>query len=194
MVIKLTLEEFVLTYKNSEGNLVITVEAYYERYVKPLSPKFKQSSFAGGSSKVLCCFHDDKRPSMGLMASTKYPGVKLYHCFGCGAIGTVIRFHQRVQREYYNRRLTETEAAKELCVLFGVDTEQYKTKVYEGDNAVYMKRVAYIGKNIGRYDIHAFKNELCDVRSDDTLTIDKKINKLNSAMVRYIATTKKMYD
>jgi DNA primase len=47
----------------------------------------------GGNLKGLCPFHDEKSPSFSVS-----PARGLYHCFGCGAGGDVIRFVQEVDR------------------------------------------------------------------------------------------------
>ncbi|MGY1709291.1 DNA primase [Geodermatophilus sp. SYSU D00758] len=45
----------------------------------------------GGSLKGLCPFHDEKSPSLHVT-----PARGLYHCFGCGVGGDVIRFVQEI--------------------------------------------------------------------------------------------------
>ena len=46
----------------------------------------------GGNLKGICPFHDEKSPSLSVS-----PGRGLFHCFGCGAGGDVIRFVERIE-------------------------------------------------------------------------------------------------
>ncbi len=46
----------------------------------------------GGNLKGICPFHDEKSPSLSVS-----PSRGLYHCFGCGAGGDVIRFVQNIE-------------------------------------------------------------------------------------------------
>ena len=58
----------------------------------------------GGNLKGLCPFHDEKSPSLSVS-----PARNLFHCFGCGAGGDVIRFIERIES------LTFTEAVEQLA-------------------------------------------------------------------------------
>jgi DNA primase len=58
----------------------------------------------GGNLKGLCPFHDEKSPSFNVT-----PSRGLYHCFGCGSGGDVIRFVQNVEH------LDFTEAVERLA-------------------------------------------------------------------------------
>jgi DNA primase len=58
----------------------------------------------GGNLKGICPFHDEKSPSLSVS-----PSRGLYHCFGCGAGGDVIRFVQTIEH------LDFTEAVERLA-------------------------------------------------------------------------------
>ncbi len=58
----------------------------------------------GGNLKGLCPFHDEKSPSLSVS-----PARNLFHCFGCGAGGDVIRFVERIEH------LSFTEAVEQLA-------------------------------------------------------------------------------
>jgi DNA primase len=63
----------------------------------------------GGNLKGLCPFHDEKSPSLSVS-----PSKGLFHCFGCGAGGDVIRFVERIEN------LGFTEAAERLADRAGI--------------------------------------------------------------------------
>jgi DNA primase len=63
----------------------------------------------GGNLKGLCPFHDEKSPSLSVS-----PSRGLYHCFGCGAGGDVIRFVQNIEH------LDFTEAVERLAGRSGI--------------------------------------------------------------------------
>ncbi|HZE51019.1 MAG TPA: CHC2 zinc finger domain-containing protein, partial [Jatrophihabitantaceae bacterium] len=58
----------------------------------------------GGNLKGICPFHDEKSPSFSVS-----PAKGLFHCFGCGVGGDVIRFVERIEN------LGFTEAAERLA-------------------------------------------------------------------------------
>ncbi len=49
-------------------------------------------SAGGGNLKGICPFHEEKSPSLSVS-----PANGLFHCFGCGAGGDVIRFVERIE-------------------------------------------------------------------------------------------------
>ncbi len=59
-------------------------QAYYQQY-------FPNAHWNGKDEvKVKCCFHDDKEPSLSINFKTG-----LFHCFACGAEGSIFDFHMR---------------------------------------------------------------------------------------------------
>jgi DNA primase len=67
-------------------------------------------SAGGGNLKGLCPFHDEKSPSLSVS-----PARGLFHCFGCGAGGDVIRFVERIDHVSF------AEAVERLAATAGVD-------------------------------------------------------------------------
>ncbi|MGI8665896.1 MAG: DNA primase [Jatrophihabitans sp.] len=63
----------------------------------------------GGNLKGICPFHDEKSPSLSVT-----PARNLFHCFGCGAGGDVIRFVERIEH------LSFTEAVESLASRAGI--------------------------------------------------------------------------
>jgi DNA primase len=58
----------------------------------------------GGNLKGICPFHDEKSPSLSVS-----PSRGVFHCFGCGAGGDVIRFVEKIEH------LTFTDAVERLA-------------------------------------------------------------------------------
>jgi len=63
----------------------------------------------GGNLKGICPFHDEKSPSLSVSAARN-----LFHCFGCGVGGDVIRFVERIEH------LSFTEAVERLAARAGI--------------------------------------------------------------------------
>ena len=63
----------------------------------------------GGNLKGICPFHDEKSPSLSVS-----PTRNLFHCFGCGVGGDVIRFMERIEH------LSFTEAVENLAARAGI--------------------------------------------------------------------------
>jgi DNA primase len=63
----------------------------------------------GGNLKGICPFHDEKSPSLSVS-----PARNLFHCFGCGVGGDVIRFVERIEH------LSFTEAVERLAGRAGI--------------------------------------------------------------------------
>ncbi|MGZ4618650.1 MAG: DNA primase [Frankiaceae bacterium] len=72
-----------------------------------------------GRLKGLCPFHEEKTPSFSIN-----PSAGLYHCFGCGVGGDVIRFLRDIEN------LTFVEAVERLAARAGVEL------TYEGGRGV----------------------------------------------------------
>jgi len=67
----------------------------------------------GREHKGLCPFHNEKNPSFSVNEEKG-----LFHCFGCGASGDVIRFVE----------LIEGVSFKEALLRLGTDAREYKSK------------------------------------------------------------------
>lgn len=91
------------------------IEEYYDKVVKPIDKRFNTSK----NGKFICCLHDDKDPSLGIIHN-KSKG-EVFHCFGCNAWGTVVDLHKRVSLKYFRKSIDDNMAIRELCDLFGVD-------------------------------------------------------------------------
>ena len=74
----------------------------------------------GGDYWGCCPFHNEKTPSFHVL-----PDKKMYHCFGCGAGGTVIKFYMEMEKASF------TEAVTALAKKNGIPIE------YEGNEVEY---------------------------------------------------------
>ena len=192
----MSLEEFILTYRgtmdNGEQGIVCNIPDYYERYIKPLDKKFSEYNFYG-SRTVICPLHNDTDPSMGLINHRFLTDVKIYHCFGCGASGTVIRLHQFIQDLYHSRKLTEDESCKELADLFGIslsDFDDIAEDDYDGKYVAMLKRIHKLQKS---YTIREYSQSLIDLRKNGSLNLPDKLTLLNNESIKMIATQKRLY-
>src|SRR5215471_11432148 len=68
---------------------------------------------AGREFKACCPFHGEKTPSFWVS-----PEKQFYHCFGCGAHGTVLRFLME------HDRMAFPEAVEELAQRLGLEVPQ----------------------------------------------------------------------
>lgn len=186
-------ERYVLEYKDVSGNFVCNMSDYYERFVKPLGVKFRNGYLALGR-EAICPLHDDHDPSLGVIKSKKIKGVLIYHCFGCGSSGTVIRFHQRVELLYHNRKLSVDDACRELCQMFDIpipNMEELADDDYEGKFAERSRRID-IG---GKYSFRDYSSELLGIRKRGGMVLDEmNLERVNRACVKYIATSKGLYE
>ena len=173
----------------------VDVVDYYEDYIRPMEPKFQPYSMVG-NKLVLCYFHDhmDLNPSFGYYTK-KENGIsyKLYHCFGCHKTGNVIRLHQQMQYQYYQKKLTEKEACLELAKLYDInvdDFEDVSDDDYEKKFAKQYRRIDVIKSNYSR---KSFADDLLEMRKSGKIYLDGR-GSVNNASVKLIATIKQLYD
>lgn len=184
-----TIEDLVLNsvMKDEYGHeeLVVSLPEYYERYVKPLSDRFSNSSLLT-SRTAICPFHEDSDPSLGI-----YNG--RYHCFGCAAqglesSGDVIRFHQRIEAKYKHREITRVESATELANMFGLDISQ-ATETLEGredETGLLKKGLKLASVNRLNYTIRDYRTDLMKVRAKQYQGSDA-IKAISTAQIKMTA-------
>lgn len=137
------LEEQILLHE-VDGVKDVTVIDYYNRYIVPFSPKYSYG-YRGIGSKVVCPFHDDVAPSMGVLEDSK-KGVQIFHCFGCGAKGTVITLHERFCKEHKGIELPKhVDYIKSLADMYGVQLSEVQTyeEVNKEDSVNFNSKVGY---------------------------------------------------
>lgn len=192
----MTLEEYILTYKgitsSGDEGFVCNIADYYDKYVMQLDNKFKERSL-NGSRLVICPLHDDHDPSLGLINHRFLKGVKIFHCFGCGTSGTVVRLHQLIEHKYNNRKLSDEDACKELADMFNIDISNFdelSEDDYEGKYIQSMKRLDNLIRD--SYNISDYELELLNARSSSNR--NTVLSKTNEALIKMVASTKDLYD
>lgn len=182
------LEEYVLTYKDDTGNIVCNLPDYYRLFVMPLDEKFTYF-YLSPTQLALCPLHDDHDPSLGLIKDKQHEGVYIYHCFGCGKTGNIIRFHQFIESLYHNRELTIKESCFDLCKLFDIPEPDLNTFDDDDYEAMYTSKLRRVRKVSRGYTSTDFSRELLDIRKAGTVDLDK----VNKACIKLIATKKGLY-
>ena len=89
----------------------ISIIEYYNKYVIPINPnKFRPMSLS--RTEGICPLHDETDPSFHSWGKNK-----VFHCFGCGSGGNVVRLHMLIRRKYYKESLEMKDAIKSLAQL-----------------------------------------------------------------------------
>lgn len=187
-------QEFILTYrgktKDGSDGIVANIPDYYDYIVSTYSNAFKEYKLNGGKL-VICPLHNDTDPSFGLIPHRFLKGVKIYHCFGCNASGTIIRLHQRIVAKYEKREITEKESCVELAKIFNIPFEEYKDSEVEDYEKRYINTLKSLDILKESYTYSDFIYDVRDARKSDSSEVLKK---LNSASVKLIATKKQLYN
>lgn len=190
----MNLIDYTLTYRrDGETEPAITIERYYSRFVQPLDSDFQKASFENGSKLVLCCFHDDLNPSLGLINHKTLKGVKIYHCFGCNAVGTVVRMHQHIERAYHKRTLTEEESARELCKLFDVPLDTTAALAAQNELQGLAARLYRVAEGMDNYTLFEFRQDLRRARNPE-MSVRNRLQHIHAASVKLIATKKDLFE
>ena len=185
-----SLEDFILSYKVND-EVLVDLFSYYENYIRNLDKRFEPYSYYN-NKLVLCWFkdHEDVNPSMGYINDKFHKGQKLYHCFGCGKTGDVIRLNQIIESQYHNNNLDRIESCKDLARKFGIDISDYGSFDNEDREVQYLRRLKKLDILKNRYTFKEFSTAIRNQR----LTGNIDLNKINSECVKMIATVKQLYD
>lgn len=90
-----------------------TIKEYFNSMIAPRFPHL--GYFTSDTSKVVCPFHEDINPSMGII-----PGTQKFHCFGCGLSGDVVELHRRTLLLVNHTSLDRDNSLKDLTEAFGI--------------------------------------------------------------------------
>lgn len=185
----MTLDDYVLTYQ-VEGKIVANLFDYYERYIRNLDDRFKPWSYYD-NKLVLCYFkdHADVNPSMGYIADKHHRDCHLYHCFGCGRTGDVIRLNQLIQSQYHGVEMTRKESALDIAEKFNIPINDFDVTSEEDLDKSYYRNIRKIEKLANQYTERDFTYAMRDIRFNGQVDL----NKVNSECVKMIATKKMLY-
>ena len=185
-----TLDDYILSYKDGD-EIVVDLFSYYENFIRPLDDRFKPYSFYD-NKLVLCWFkdHEDVNPSMGYINDRFHKGQKLYHCFGCGKTGDVIRLNQLIESQYHNRELSRKESCIDLAEKFNIDIADFDELADDDYEARYIRKLRQFDMKMKRYTVNDFSHSLLAER----ITGKPNLDKINSECVKMIATVKQLYD
>lgn len=169
-----------------------TIEQYYNEYIVPLDTK-RFRAFNNGSTSI-CPLHDDTDPSFGVINDRHKKGVKIFHCFGCGRTGSVIDLHRSIQMIYHNNDLDQKEAMIDLCRLYNIDASLYENDDSNNPLGYYTNVSRKVARNMDRYTIQEYKDDLLKVRKTKDANIEMKAKAINSANIKYMVTIKGLLD
>ncbi len=79
-----------------------TIQAVKQIDILEVASKYTVLKKSGKSYLALCPFHDEKTPSLSISQEKG-----LYHCFGCGASGDVIKFYQEINNKTFSESIVE---------------------------------------------------------------------------------------
>lgn len=190
------LKTFVLTYKGkkldgSEG-IVANIPDYYNLYIAKYDTKYSEYKL-GASRLAICPLHNDTDPSFGLINHRFLKEVKVFHCFGCGKSGDIVKLHQLIMSKFEHKELSEDEACRGIAKLFGIPIDDFEDIADDDYKTQFEASVRRMNTLRDVYTKRDFENEVTGIlkRSQGT---DLDLNTLNSACVRMIATSKKLYE
>lgn len=160
----------VVTKRNDNNEIIATVRDYYDRYVHPISSKFRTKSLTK-DKLVICPFHDDNDPSLGLIKDKQDREVEVFHCFGCGASGDIVRMHRRVEYLTKKRNITIEASAREVAEIYNITIDELALS--EELDLALARRERDILREVGSYDIRAHGHNLMKLREQqESMNLD----------------------
>lgn len=126
------------------------VREYYSKYIVPINP----NRYKDTSDKMVCPVHNDHDPSLGIVKS-KTVG-EVCHCFGCNYWGTVVELHQKVNIRHFKKYMSEEEALKDLCRIFGVDYDKLPKEDGLGSKDKGIRQEVALSEALEEFDIGDF--------------------------------------
>jgi hypothetical protein len=170
----------------------VPIPVYYDHYIIPLDRK---RFFRGGltiNSMTICPLHKDSDPSFGLMKDKFNPKIMLYHCFGCGSVGDLVRLHQRIEYQYHNRDLSENETILDLAKIFPEIDLSEVVLIDESESfASFRRGLVAIEQSQSRYTLRDYQEDLKVVRRKQFHADPSEVARaVQSATLKYLVTEK----
>lgn len=135
------LEEQLLYHTDNLGNYDISISSYWDRVVCSHKPWYSDYRFSAGNSRVVCPFHDDVKPSLGVVKDTN-TGIEIFNCFGCGVKGTITAFHKLFAEQYLGEHYTSSYGyLNSLAKLYGITLSEDIEEVQEEKSAFDFNRL-----------------------------------------------------
>ena len=172
----------------------INIVDYYNTRITKLDNKYRRGISA--TETGLCPFHGDRDPSLGIMKDKTNKKIQLYHCFGCGAAGNVIKMHMHMLNKGYYRGsssiiqsngafYTYEEALEDLAKSEGIEYSEVTLNNEQDINNEFVKRRIEITKCMSKYTIRDLEREMLNIRLTGISNINRKIA-INRSLVRYM--------
>ncbi|MCR5108070.1 MAG: DNA primase [Lachnospiraceae bacterium] len=96
----------------------------------------------------LCPFHSEKSPSFSVS-----PSKQMYHCFGCGAGGSVITFTMNIENYSF------PEAVEALADRAGIELPKQSASSEEKEKDSLRSRLLAVNKEAGKYYYYLLRHE-----------------------------------
>lgn len=167
--------------RNIDYSKIFPLKDYYAKVVVPLDSKFSVIK----ADKYICCLHEDKDPSLGILHS-KSSG-EVFHCFGCNAWGNVIDLHKKVSYKYFGKNLDEEQAKRELCKIFGIDYNSLPKEENLGGNNRdrEVKKILAFNESLNKFNFSDYKYNFIEGK-----LAGKGVQYFNNLMVAMIVSEK----
>lgn len=145
----------VANARDKDGELIVKIADLYENLIKVNGGKFASQSLKN-KNRVICPFHEDIRPSLGVIQS-RATGMDLFNCFGCGKHGNAVHFYIYYNRIYKKKDLSTEDATKELAEVYGISLGDNLNK--QVSNTIEEVKDAIINNRKGVYTLRDFQSD-----------------------------------
>lgn len=125
---------------------------YYEKVVIPINPRRYRIK---NEKMMVCPLHNDHDPSLGLIPNKKE---EIFHCLGCGQWGSIVDLHIRVCKRHFKKYMSEEEAVRDLCRIFGVDYNTLPKPDLNREVDKDIRQEVALAESIEKFDISDFRN------------------------------------
>ena len=153
------LEEQLLYHKNFLGHYDVTISNYWDVVVGKHQPRYSGYRFSAGNSRVVCPFHEDLKPSLGIVKDAG-TGIEIFNCFGCGVKGTIIGFHKLFAEQYLGERYPNSFGyLNSLAKLYGIELSDTIVEVQEEQSKFDFSKAPPYTVSIHRENIETLKEK-----------------------------------